>query len=176
MEAWIKIIISCLTFFAGSGWFKYYLELRNKKKSENKRLLNDYLIQVKRRLDSNLVIKNRIYSRYREGNWGILESYIVKVKNGKEKRNIILMAKEIATLEQNNSEIIKLLNEYSGYALLPEFNEAAAKYIDHALHWVNRASALSEVVETGEQLPYAEPFPEDFSKALEKEIEKREKA
>lgn len=173
METWIKIIISCLTLFAGSGWLKYYFELKNNKKSESKRLLNDYLIQVKIRLESNLAIKNRIYSKYREGNWGILESYVVKVKNGIKKRDIILMAKDIATMEHNNCEIIKLLHEYSGHALLPEFDEAASKYINHAHNWVNRASVLSEVVETGEQLPYAEPYPEYFSNTLQKEIEKR---
>ena len=127
----------------GSGWVKYYIELKNKKKNENELLVTEYLAQIETRLKSNRDIKNRIYEKYREASWGILESYVKKVNKGEDKRGIILLPSDISTIEQNNKEVIRLLTEYSGYSLSSEFEQASSKYIKYAQNWVNRASAIS---------------------------------
>jgi len=66
METWMQLVISILALLGGSGWVKYYIELKNKKKNENELLVTEYLAQIETRLKSNRDIKNRIYEKYRE--------------------------------------------------------------------------------------------------------------
>lgn len=173
-EIWIPIIIAFLTLTAGGGWGKVYFDHHVKTEQRNEELRVEYLAKVKTLLETNKSIKDRIYRDYREGNWGILESYVEKVKKGEDKVAILLMANDIATIKRNNEEVISLLTDYSGNTLTNEFKEAIPLYIGHAQNWVHRAENLSAVVETGQQYPYAEPFPGQFISALSAEIVARD--
>ena len=173
-EIWIPIIIAFLTLTAGSGWGKVYFDHHVKVEQRNEELRVAYLAKVNTLLETNKSIKDRIYREYREGTWGILESYVEKVKKGKEKVAILLMANDIATMKGNNEKVISLLTDYSGNSLTTEFKEAMPLYMAHAQNWVHRAENLSEVVQTGQQYPYAEPFPQQFMSALSAEIAARD--
>lgn len=80
------------------------------------------------------------------------------------------MRQDITTIALNNQKIIDLLTDYSGNAKSNEFKEESKNFIRHAQTWINRWSAVPEVINNKDQLPYAEPFPEKFPGALKKEI------
>lgn len=174
-EVWIPIIIAILTLVAGGGWGKVYFDHKMAEETKNEQLKIQYLSKIKTLLETNKSIKDLIYAEYREGNWGVLESYVEKVKKGEDKVAIILMASDIGVMESNNKKAIELLTEYSGNVITSELDAAIPKFIKHAQNWVNRASQLSEIVKTGSQYPYAEPFPESFMDALQEEINARER-
>jgi len=170
---WIPIIISILGLVAGSGWVKYYFEVDEREKAKNEQLVADYLAPINILLSDNLAIKNRIYEKYREGKWGILESYVIRMKRGASAEENRLMTADIAVLVENNKQIMGLLKKYSGYIVTDQFGEETIKFRVHAQEWINRWSVVQSYIDNDTQLEWAEPFPKEFPIFLNTEIEYR---
>ncbi|WP_207063997.1 hypothetical protein [Motiliproteus sp. SC1-56] len=170
---WIPIVISILSLVAGGGWIKYYLEAESSAQEKNQQLVVDYLAPIEALLSDNLAIKNRIYEKYREGGWGILESYVVRMQRGTSPEENRLMTADIVVLVENNKRIMTLLTKYAGYTLTDDFKTESTKFRAHAQEWVNRWSAVQSYIDNDAQLAWAAPFPEGFPGALEAELAKR---
>ena len=69
--------------------------------------------------------------------------------------------------------MITLLEGYSLYRLTQPFSEQSDEFLSQAHVYVVRFRALPTIVETGEKLPRAKPFPAGFPDALDEEIRKR---
>jgi hypothetical protein len=174
LATWIPVALGVLSLVFGGGWFKTYVEYGQMVQRENQRLLTEYLAPMEVLLNDNDEIFNRIYKNYREGNWGVLESYVVKVRDQPDSSDLPLMRRDIVTLALNNKEIMVLIKGYAGEARDEEYLRESQKFRRHAQNWINRWAATEEVIRTGDQLPYAEPFPDAFPSALQREIRLRE--
>lgn len=169
---WILVVVAVLTLVAGGGWGKYYFETQDAITEYNKTLITNYLSPIQTLLNDNKSVHEELYNSYLILGWGILESYVEKVKiDGFESH--ALMKARIRTLDKNNDEIILLIKQYSGHILVDEFSEQSKKFRNHAIAWSDRLDAIAEVIKTGKQFPVAEPFPKNFPEALRKEIEAR---
>src|SRR5262249_40890922 len=144
---------------------------RDTNRKDNEKLVSQYLAPIQMRLEANEAIKKRIYEQFREDKWGILESYVIKVKRKTKSGGVPLMRQDITTIALNNQKIIDHLMEYSGQIRSDNFKNESKTFIRHAQTWINRWSAVAEVINNDDQLPYAEPFPENFPVALKQEID-----
>jgi len=173
LAVWVPIVIAVLTFAAGGGWLQVYMDSVERDSQENQKLIAEYLAPINTLLTDNKAIFDRLYEKHTVEPWGILESYVNRVNQSPPYKQLPLMRTDIATMSSNNSEIVGLLKSYSGYVLTDDFRNESDKFRKHAVEWNNRWAAVSEVVKAGIQLPYAEPFPQSFPGAVNRELEAR---
>lgn len=173
ISTWVAIVTSILTLVVGGGWFQEYQKGKKAKREANERLVVDYLRPIITLLKVNEGIHGELYQNNLEQGWGILESYLIKIRRDGIKPHA-LMRERIHTAVQNNDTIVTLLNKYAAYTIItPELRSETERFRDHAIRYSNRWKALFEVYETKAELPVAAPFPKGFPKAVEGEVSAR---
>lgn len=172
ISSWVAIVTSVLTLTFGGGWFQEYQKGKKAKREANERLVVECLQPINTRLQVNEEIHQELYQSYLEPGWGILESYLSKIRRDGIKPHA-LMRERIDTVVQNNDTIVTCLEVYAAHTRTPEFPSEAKKFQDHAIRYRDRWKALFEVYETKAELPIATPFPKGFPKAVEGELTAR---
>lgn len=162
---------SILALVGGSGWYQEYNKNMKEAQAANERLIIDSLAPIDSLLQSNKEIHRELSSdEYSEPNWGILESYLIKIRRDGVKPHS-LMKQRIDTLVKNNQAIITLLQKYTGYAKTEAFKTQSRNFINHATLYNDRWASLIEVYESKADFPTAAPvFPAEFPVALQLEI------
>jgi hypothetical protein len=174
VSTWITVITSVATLALGGGWYQEHQENERAQLEANQRLVAEYLQPVATLLEDNEVIFKELRAPpYVEPGWGILESYLIKIRRDGVAKHA-LMKKRIDTLVANNDTIITLLNKYAAYVKTPEFRAESAKFRDHAIRYSDRWKSLLEVYASKGEFPTAAPvFPAEFPAAVQLELRAR---
>lgn len=174
ISTWIAILCSVLSLAIGGGWYQERQKNLRADVEANQRLVVEYLQPVATLLADNEVIFKELRSApYVEPGWGILESYLIKIRRDGVPKHA-LMKKRIETLVANNETIITLLSKYAAYAKTPIFESESAKFRDHGIRYNDRWKSLLEVYAANGDFPTDAPvFPEGFSSAVQAELATR---
>lgn len=168
---WVAIVTSILALLGGSGWYQEYNKNKAAEAAVNQRLVSDWLSKIEDLLETNKVIYEELSSSlYSEPGWGILESYLLKIRRDGVPRHA-LMKQRIDSMDQNNQAIITLLRGYSGYIKTELLKAKSREFINHATLYSDRWGSLVEVYESGADFPTNAPvFPASFPYSIEQEI------
>src|SRR5688572_26402418 len=102
VSTWITVITSVATLALGSGWYQEHQKNERAQLEANQRLVAEYLQPVATLLEDNEVIFKELRAPpYVEPGWGILESYLIKIRRDGVAKHA-LMKKRIDTLVANN--------------------------------------------------------------------------
>ncbi len=190
----VAIVCSILSLVGGGGWYQEHqktlraeedarLHAIEVQKAEHQRLIDadqrlvaDYLQPIADLLETNSEIYNDLRKPefVEPPNWGVLESYLIKIRRTGVPKNSE-MKQRIDRLVENDLAVVTLLSKYSGYAKTAEFKTEAAAFRNHALLYSDRWKALLEVVTSGGKFRTGvTPFPEGFPAAVKAEIATRQ--
>ena len=189
---WIPIILSIGGAIGGAGTWLYQQQQAEKKEAaraeqlaaekataekqladmENARLWREYLVKIEMALEANRLVAKELQADFTEPNWGILESYVIRVRRDGQQRHAQLYGR-IARLVQDNAKIVDLLVAYRPYVLNEELPPQITAFKEHAERYNDRWLAIQSVIESKEQLPYATPFPESLTAAVAAESKLR---
>jgi len=167
----LSLIFAVSTMVGGGGWYQQYQAHQDAIKKENERRVADFLKPMLTYLDDNKAIYDQLQQpRYKETGWGILESYLIKIRrDGVDKH--ALMKGRIDSLVENNSAVIALLRQYEGYTRSPDLSRTAKAFRNHAIRYRDRWRSLLQVYESQAEFPTAAPsFPKEFPRAIKDEI------
>jgi hypothetical protein len=182
---WIPIIVAVSAAIGSAGgWFydkrdqhkKEIAQLARAEQSQNDHLIND-LIKLRDQLATTRSISDELNQSYLEPHWGILESYIIKVRrDGGERSGVeknALMFALMTDLVAKDSKMVELLERYSPCAATDDFKTQSARFLEHANVYVLRFRVVPKIIASGDQLPKGKPFPDEFPDALRQEIAAR---
>ncbi|HMI52823.1 MAG TPA: hypothetical protein VK525_15030 [Candidatus Saccharimonadales bacterium] len=170
LAPWIALATSVLSLVIGGGWFQEYQKSRNERTAASERLVVEYLQPIAVKLEDNENIYRQLMSESAEPGWGILESYLIKIKRSGVPKNA-LMKNRIDKLVANNEAILTLLVSYSGYVKTEDFRFQSAKFREHAILYSDRWKSLLEIFTSNGEFPTpALRYPTEFSKAVQNEI------
>lgn len=181
---WLPIVIAAsVAIGSGVSWIYEKYDQHEKQvsmlaqayRSKNDQLLKDYLLPIQVDLQDTKSISDQLKAQ-REPGWGILESYVIKVRRDGGQKNVIMFGL-LTDLVDRNAEITSLLKGYAknGNALTDDFTTQSAAFREHAQTYGIRFRAVPTYIATGSQLPAWEPFPDQFPDALNHEITARQK-
>jgi hypothetical protein len=178
LAVWVPIVVSALVALAGgSAWMyaRHDQYQANVVATERENLkLWCQLKRIQSELEETQNLSHDLQQHFLENPWGILESYVIKAKRLGEKPNV-LMATKIDSLVRLNDDTVFRMRLYRLNALEKAFSQQAEAYIYHATNYSDRWRAVPRVVQSGGQLPYAVPFPQQLPNALDAEIQMRAK-
>ena len=174
VSTWVAIVTSILSLLVGSGWYQEYQKNQRMQLEANEKLIVEYLQPIATYLKDNESIFQELRAPpYVEPGWGILESYLIKIRRDGVPKNA-LMKKRIDTLVQNDETIVTLLTKYAAYIENDSFRVQAEKFRDHAIRYSDRWKSLLEVYASKGDFPTAAPvFPTEFPQAVQDEINTR---
>lgn len=176
ISAAIALVLSVLTLLVGGGWYQEYRKAQDTRnevvRQAQRTALGSVLGPISMRLNENSAIYREMrLPDYVEGNWGILDSYLIKIRRDGVKKNAYMKSR-IDALVHNNNEIVTLLRNYA-----PETEDLkvnAAAFIEHATRYNSRWTALIDIFESGGYFPTGQPpFPIAFVQALQIEEQRR---
>lgn len=174
VSTWVTVVCSVGALAFGTGWYQEHQKNQRAQIEANQRLVAEYLQPIATLLEDNNVIFNELRAPpYVEPGWGILESYLIKIRRDGVAKHA-LMKKRIDTLVANDDTIITLLNKYAAYVKTTEFRDASTKFRDHAIRYSDRWKSLLEVYASHGEFPTAAPaFPPEFPAAVQAELKAR---
>lgn len=168
---WAPIVISALIAIGTSiGWGYERWSHENK---ENLRLISEYIVKMRNEISSNKIIFDRLNEEYVVDGWGVLESYVIKVRSSGGHQGNRIFFELIQELNKGNIKLLSLIDGYSAHIVTEEFRSEAEKYREHAKIWIVRAKSITNVSGSDDQLPVWKPFPRNFPDAVELEIQAR---
>lgn len=174
ISTWVVIACSVISLIFGGGWYQERQKTQRAEIEANQRLVVDYLQPIATLLADNEVIYKELRAApYVEPGWGILESYLMKIRRDGISKHA-LMKKRIESLISNNEAILTYLGNYAGYTKTADFRTEAAKFRDHAIRYNDRWKSLLEVFAANGEFPTAAPvFPAAFPAAVQAELASR---
>lgn len=173
--------IALVGLLGGSGWFKYYLEIRKSKRSEATTVLKVFLYKLQSILNQNKRIQEAIKkdSQFKSLEYSpdyLHENFFSALPETDYRK--LAWKTTIENIIEQNEEAVNLIHEYAGDILRPNFRKACNKYIDHASSWsavwkatIGEQEVPSEMNGAGILLSAA--FPEEMDRELNEEIKTR---
>ena len=120
--------------------------------------------------ENQALIKELQAEPFREGDAGILASYLAKIRRDGVAKNV-QMKQRLDQLAQNNTAIVALITAYAPHAKGPAFTAEADKFRDYAAAWRDRWNSVMELFMAGGTYAVAEvPFPKGFPDTVQTEI------
>ena len=171
---WVAVVASVMSLVVGGGWYQEYQKNLHAENEANARLVAEDLQPIATLLADNNGMYNELSTeRYAEPGWGILESFLVRIRRDGVAKHSVMKAR-IETLTGNNQTVLTLLTKYASYVRTESFKIESAKFRDHAIRYNDRWKALLEVYASVGDFPTAAPvFPAGFPAAVEAELKSR---
>jgi hypothetical protein len=120
--------------------------------------------------ENQTLIKELQAEPFREGDAGILASYLAKIRRDGVAKNA-QMKQRLDQLADNNTAIVALVSGHSPHAKTPAFTAEADKFRKYAAAWRDRWNSVMELFMAGGTYAAAEvPFPQGFPDTLQAEI------
>lgn len=180
VNQWGTFVITVLSFAAGSGWLKYFLERRQAKRTEAQLILDGFLLPLESILDQNRrghraltedsELKNLEYAV------DYLQNHFASLPEG-DSRKVAWMAL-IENMLADNDRAVRLIQDNVGKIKSAEFRKACDEFMYHANGWkaMWRATLKNETVSDsllGPDKLLAPAFPETMESLLVEEISLR---
>ena len=182
LKDWLSIGIALVGLIGGSGWVKYYLEQRERRKSQTALVLKAFLYKLRSILNQNKRMQEALK---RDSQFDSLEyapDYLQEKFFGalpETDSRKVAWKTIIESLIEQNEEAVRLLHEYAGEIARPEFRAACDEFIDHATEWsavwkatIGDRAVPMEMHVAGKLM--APAFPESMETELEREIALKE--
>lgn len=165
----VAITTSVISILIGGGWYQEYRKNEQAKIALNEQLITKTLQPVSALLAENKSIYDELsVEPYSELGWGILDSYLIKIRRNGVSRNSY-MKNQIDKMVNNNEAILTLLRNYTIKS--EELRKQTAAFQEHANRYTSRWKSLIGVFTSNGYFPTGEPiFPKDFPKAVQNEI------
>ena len=175
---WISISIA--VFAAGSGWVKYWLEMRNARIKASQAMLYGFLLPLQSILNSNKRLHNALIQDQEFQNLEYAPDYLQQhfaSLPDTDSRKLAWKALIESVLEDNR-RAVALIQENTGNILRNDFRSACDDFVHHAKTWEAtwRSALGSEPVPDsmwGAGRLLAPAFPESMDSLLSLEIEDR---
>lgn len=120
--------------------------------------------------DNQTLIHELQSDPFTEGESGILESYLIKIRRDGVPKHAD-MKQGLDQLAENNTAIVTLLKAYAPHAKTPAFATEADKYRNYAAAWRDRWNSVMELFMAGGNYAVAGvPVPKDLPAAVDAEI------
>lgn len=177
LRGWINIALAVLALLAGSGWGKYYLELRDQRKIMAENILEGFLIPLQAKLEQNekfyLMLTHDLDLQRLEYS-PIQVQYFFDSLPDDDSRKITWHG-IIDILMETNSDITKSIEDNFGRIVTQDFQEASMQFIHHAKLWEATWRSLTDrspisYEQQNFNEPLTPPFPVNLDSALSLEI------
>jgi len=174
---WITLAFTVLTFLAGSGWLKYFLERRDARRKEQRAVVEGFLRPLEAILEANGRIQAVLTADPQLQNLEFdpehLQRYFSSLQ-GTDIRRITWRGLIDSVVKDN--ERAKLLIQSNAGRVSAEFREAAADFVQHAEAWAalwRSATGNQPVVKKGSHVLSTPAYPKAFDVALAAEIRRK---
>jgi hypothetical protein len=120
--------------------------------------------------ENQALLKELQTEPFTEKTFGILESYLAKIRRDGVPKNA-QMKLRLDALAENNTAIVTLVKAYAPHARTPAFTAEGDKFRNYAAAWRDRWNSVMELFMAGGNYPVSGvPFPAGFPGAVEAEI------
>jgi hypothetical protein len=120
--------------------------------------------------ENQALIKELQTEPFREGDAGILASYLAKIRRDGVAKNA-QMKQRLDQLADNNVAIVALIGAHAPHAKTPAFTAESDKFRKYAAAWRDRWNSVMELFMAGGTYAAAEvPFPQGFPDTVQTEI------
>jgi hypothetical protein len=144
VKVWLPIAISLLTLVAGSGWLKYYLELRSSRRKDWRLVLEGFLLQFDGILRDNRAVFEELTSDNELGNLEhhpkLLQEHFARLPAHDLRK--ITWQRRIERLLEDNRRAVKLFEDNRGKIVLPSFRDACEAFKKHTTEWEDLWNAV----------------------------------
>jgi hypothetical protein len=116
--------------------------------------------------DNRALIQELSSERFKEDEFGILESYLAKIRRDGVPKHAD-MKQKLDALAENNTAIVTLIKAYAPRTRTPAFTTEADKYRNYASAWRDRWNSVMELFMAGGNYAASQvPFPMGFPGAV----------
>lgn len=159
-------VVSVAALAAGAAWH----QARGALSESRTHVVASLLEPAAALLKENQALINELQAEpFREGDAGILASYLAKIRRDGVAKNA-QMKQRLDQLADNNVSIVALISAYSPHAKTP-FTAEADKFRKYAAAWRDRWNSVMELFMAGGTYAAAEvPFPKGFPDTLRAEM------
>ena len=120
--------------------------------------------------DNRALIQELSSERFKEDEFGILESYLAKIRRDGVAKHAD-MKQQLDALAENNTAIVTLVKVYSPRAKTSAFTTESDKFRNYASAWRDRWNSVMEIFMSGGNYAVSGvPFPAGFPAAVDTEI------
>ncbi len=144
LETWVSIIIPLLSLLAGSGWLKFYLESRDKKREKWRGVLKGFLLPFESIMKHNYLIFEELTDddrlRALEYAPDYLQKHFSELPDSDPLK--ITWTRRIVRLIAENKRAVDLIEENIGNMITKEFKDKCDDFKFHAEHWEDLWNAI----------------------------------
>jgi phosphomevalonate kinase len=167
-NAWILCAATLIAAFVAAGAWHHAHDALDQTRSM---LLAGELQPISTLLEENrTLIKELQTEPFTEGDSGILESYLGKIRRDGVAKHAD-MKQRLDQLAENNTAIVTLIKAYAPFAKTAAFASEADKFRNYASAWRDRWNSVMELfMAGGNYAASGVPFPTGFATAVQAEI------
>ena len=163
---WVTVASVAALVVAGA-WY-HASDARIKSRSQ---LVSGTLQPIAALLKENQVLVKELQAEpFADNDFGILESYLAKIRRDGVPKHAD-MKQKLDALAENNTTIVTLIKAYARHASTPAFTAEGDKFRNYASAWRDRWDSVMELFMAGGNYAVSGvPFPKDFPSAVDAEI------